>query len=94
MRISVHIQNLKCCGCKTTIINRLSEVKNISDVEVDFEENIVTFDYHTNHDFERAKHVLSSIGYPIVGTENKLKTKVQSYLSCAIGRLKNNKTLK
>ena len=88
MRISVHIQNLKCCGCKNTIINRLSVLKNISEVEVDYEANTVTFDYHTNHDFENVKHVLSRIGYPIVGTENKLKTKAQSYLSCAIGRLK------
>lgn len=89
MRISVHIQNLKCGGCRNTIINRLSEVKNINDVEVDYEENTVAFNYHTNHDFETAKHVLSRIGYPIVGKENKLKTKAQSYLSCAIGRLKH-----
>jgi len=88
MRTSVHIQNLKCCGCENTIINRLSEMKNISDVEVNYEERTVTFDYHTNHDFETAKHLLSRIGYPIVGTENKLKTKAQSYLSCAVGRIK------
>jgi len=89
MRVLVHIQNLKCSGCKNTIINRLSEVKNISDVDVDYEADTVAFDYHTNHDFETAKHVLSRIGYPIVGTENKLKTKVQSYISCAIGRVKH-----
>lgn len=91
MRISVHIQNLKCGGCRNTIINRLSEVKNISDVDVDEEASTVAFDYHTNHDFEMAKHVLSRIGYPIVGAENKLKTKAQSYVSCAIGRLKQKK---
>jgi copper chaperone CopZ len=88
MRISVHIQNLKCIGCQNTIINRLSELKNISEVEVNMEEHSVAFDYHTNHDFENAKHFLSRIGYPIVGKENKLKTKVQSYVSCAIGRIK------
>jgi len=88
MRISVHIQNLKCGGCEHTIINRLSELKNISEVEVNSEEHSVAFDYHTNHDFENAKHILSRIGYPIVGKENKLKTKAQSYLSCAIGRMK------
>ncbi|MEH6537222.1 MAG: heavy-metal-associated domain-containing protein [Psychroserpens sp.] len=72
MRTTVHIQNLKCCGCEITIINRLTEVKNISDVEVNHHKSTVAFDYHTNHDFETAKHVLSRIGYPIVGTENKL----------------------
>ncbi len=88
MRVTVHIQNLKCRGCAKTIINRLSKVKNISEVEVDNEQCTVAFNYHTNHDFEKAKHVLSGIGYPIVGAENKLKTKAQSYVSCAIGRIK------
>ncbi len=88
MRTTVHIQNLKCCGCKRTIINRLLEVKHISDVEVNNENNTVSFDFYTNRDFEAAKHLLSRIGYPIVGAENKLKTKAQSFVSCAIGRIK------
>ncbi|WP_339754308.1 heavy metal-associated domain-containing protein [uncultured Winogradskyella sp.] len=72
MRTIVHIQNLRCYGCERTIINRLSNVKHITDVEVDNENNTVSFDYHTNRDFENVKHLLSRIGYPIVGTENKL----------------------
>lgn len=88
MRTTVHIQNLKCGGCENTIVNRLSEIKNISEVEVSQDDETVSFDFHANHDFERAKHVLSAIGYPIVGAENKLKTKAQSYISCAIGRIK------
>ena len=88
MRISVHVQNLKCSGCENTIVNRLTELKNIFDVEVNQEEQSVAFDYHTNHDFETAKHVLSRIGYPIVGKENKLKTKAQSYNNCAISKIK------
>ena len=74
MRITVHIQNLKYNGCKRTIMNKLAIQKNISDVEVNRENETVTFDYHTKHDFETAKHVLSRIGYPIVGTENRLKS--------------------
>ncbi|WP_296381579.1 heavy-metal-associated domain-containing protein [Winogradskyella sp.] len=88
MRITVHIQNLKCDGCERTIISRLSKVKNISDIEVNNMISTVAFNYHSNHDFEAAKHLLSRIGYPIIGTENKLKTKAQSYLNCAIGRTK------
>jgi copper chaperone CopZ len=88
MRITVHIQNLKCRGCGHTIVNRLSEVKHISEVEVNNEQCTVAFNYHTNHDFEQAKHLLSGIGYPIVGEENKLKTKAQTSVSSAIGRIK------
>ena len=88
MRTTVHLQNLKCGGCENTIINKLSEVKNISEVEVNQDDETVSFDFHTNHDFESAKHVLSGIGYPILGADNKLKTKAQSYISCAIGKIK------
>ena len=88
MRTTIHIQNLKCGGCELTIVNKLSRVKNISEVEVNQNEETVSFDYHTNHDFERAKHILSMIGYPIVGAENKLLTKAKSYISCAKGKIK------
>ncbi|WP_431136834.1 heavy-metal-associated domain-containing protein [Psychroserpens mesophilus] len=76
MRTKVHLQHIKCSACEHIIFNSLSEVKNISDVEVNHEECTVAFDYHTKHDFEKAKHVLSRIGYPIVGKENKLKTEM------------------
>jgi len=88
MRITVHIQNLKCGGCEKTIVNRLTEIKNISEVEVNQTDETVSFDFHTNHDFEHAKHVLSSIGYPILGADNKILTKAKSYISCAKGRIK------
>ncbi|GAA4269962.1 heavy-metal-associated domain-containing protein [Hyunsoonleella aestuarii] len=89
MRAQLHIQNLKCGGCKATIINRLSVIKHISGVDLDLDNETVSFDYDTSHDLEKAKHVLSAIGYPIIGSDNKLYTKVKSYLSCAIGRIKN-----
>lgn len=88
MRTTVHIQNLKCGGCENTIINRLSEIKNISEVEINQMDETVSFDFHTNHDFEKVKHVLSAIGYPILGADNKLITKAKSYISCVKGRIK------
>lgn len=72
VRTTVHIQNLECCGCATTIENALSQLKNISEVVVDLEEETVAFNFHTKHDFEHAKHILEMIGYPILGAENKL----------------------
>jgi copper chaperone len=72
MRITLHIQNLKHEGCEKTIIKRVSQQKNISEVEVSLEDETVSFNYHTSHDFERAKHVLEMIGHPIEGPENNL----------------------
>ncbi len=72
MRTTVHIKNLECCGCKRIIINNLSAIQNINDVVVNEEEKTVAFNYHTNHDFETAKHILSRIGYPIIGKESHI----------------------
>lgn len=88
MRTTVHIQNLKCSGCANTIVNKLTALEHITDVDVDNEEETVSFDHPGHHDFERVKHVLESIGYPILGAENKLITKAKSYISCAVGRTK------
>ena len=88
MRTTVHIQNLKCGGCANTIINKLTEIQGVYDVSINNKEESVSFDFNTPHDFEEAKHVLSRIGYPIIGKDNTLKTKATSYISCAIGRLK------
>jgi copper chaperone CopZ len=71
MRAKLHIQNLKCGGCKATIINRLSSTKHLTGVDVDLNEETVSFDYDTHHDLDKAKHILSIIGYPIIGSENK-----------------------
>jgi len=88
LRTIVNIQNLKCAGCKNTIIDKLSKIKNISEVEVDRNKHNIAFEYQINNDFEAAKRLLSRIGYPIVGKENKLINKAQSYVSCAIGKIK------
>lgn len=69
MRTKVKVQNLKCQGCNAIIINNLAPLKNIYDVVVNQEEETVSFEYNTHHDFEKAKHVLSSIGYPVTGLE-------------------------
>ena len=72
MRKTVHIQNLICDACAKKIKNKLTELQNISDVEVNLEEETVSFDFFTKHDFEHAKHVLEMIGYPILGHDNIL----------------------
>jgi copper chaperone CopZ len=72
MRTTVHIQNIECLGCVTTIENELSQLKNISEVVVDLKNETVAFNFHSQHDFEHAKHVLEMIGYPILGAENRL----------------------
>jgi copper chaperone CopZ len=73
VRTTVHIQNFVCDACTKTIISRLTELNNISDVFVDLEKETVSFDFFTKHDFEHAKHALEMMGYPILGHDNILR---------------------
>ena len=72
MRTTLHIQNINCGDCLISITNKLYEIKHITNVSVNIEDNTVSFEYNSHHDFEKAKHVLSMIGYPIIGPENLL----------------------
>ena len=74
MRKTVHIQNLICDTCTKAIKNRLTELRNINDVDVDLEKETVSFDFFTKRDFENAKHVLEALGYPILGHDNILSS--------------------
>jgi len=87
MKATLEIQNLKCGGCANTITKKVSEVENISQLEVNNDNNTVTFKYESDDALEKVKTVLNQIGYPVVGEKNALTTKAKSFVSCAIGRI-------
>lgn len=84
---SLQIQNVKCNGCANTIINKLSDLTNVSSVEVDVENGLVTFTYEDELALLNAKETLKLNGYPQVGEANPFGTKAKSFVSCAIGRM-------
>ncbi|SEQ87633.1 Copper chaperone CopZ [Hyunsoonleella jejuensis] len=87
MKATLEIQNLKCGGCANTITKKVSEVENISQLEVNNDNNTVSFKYESDDALEKVKTVLNQIGYPVVGEKNALTTKAKSFVSCAIGRI-------
>ena len=84
---TIEIQNLKCSACSKTISNGLSKIEGIHDLNIQVEENEISF----NSDSEKSTQVLISklikMGYPPVGEENTLTNKAKSYVSCAIGKM-------
>jgi copper chaperone len=88
MKATLKIQNLKCHGCANTITSKLSGLENISDVEVNNDDDTVSFSYITQTELKNAETLLSKIGYPVIGNDNSIATKAKSYVSCAIGRMK------
>ena len=87
MKTTVHIQNLKCGGCASTITKNLNALDDVSDVIVVVEDNSVTFDYSEVHTLDVVKKTLAELGYPEDGERNSLGAKAKSYVSCAIGKM-------
>ncbi|MCX7550343.1 heavy-metal-associated domain-containing protein [Xanthomarina sp. F2636L] len=86
MKTSVIVQNLKCGGCANTITNKLSEIKNISDIHIDIEDSKISFKYIYEDDAFLVKEKLKSIGYPSIEEDNSLVSKTKSFISCATGK--------
>ena len=87
MTTTLNIQNLKCHGCANTITKRLSELKDVTNVIVNNENNSVTFDHNEDTSLLATTELLSKLGYPVEGENNPLTKKAKSFVSCAIGRM-------
>ena len=87
MKISIIVQNLKCGGCAKTIISKLSDIKNISDLTVDVEAATVSFLYENINDALEVKSKLKVLGYPSIDNKNSVTAKAMSFVSCATGKM-------
>lgn len=87
MKTTFEIQNFKCNGCATTILNKLTNIDGIDKVSVETEISTVTFFYKNDSNILEAKNLLNNIGYPVVGERNALTTKAKSFVSCTIGKM-------
>ena len=81
MKTSIIVQNLKCGGCVNTITNKLSDIKNISDVKIHVEESKISFHYIEEADALLVKEKLKNIGYPSIEEENSMLSKTKSFIS-------------
>ena len=88
MQAIVKIQNLKCGGCKATIVSELSKLNTIKNISVNIEDSTVSLEYETESELTTIKSKLSKLGYPTVDENNSLLKKAKSYASCAVGRMK------
>ena len=87
MKTSISVQNLKCGGCAHTITSKISAIENISNLEVDVEENRVSFNYLMDADVLAVKFKLKNLGYPSIEDDNSLVSKAKSFVSCATGKI-------
>lgn len=86
MTDTIAIQNLKCGGCAASIVKTLRAFPEVRDVSVDFDTAAVIIDTDDASQRPKYSHALTQAGYPTVGEANTWARKVNSYISCAIGR--------
>ncbi|WP_029038463.1 heavy-metal-associated domain-containing protein [Salinimicrobium xinjiangense] len=87
MNTTIIVQNLKCGGCVKTISTKISELENISNVNVNRETAEVSFQYNDPEDALKVKEILKKLGYPAVDEKNSLVAKANSFVSCATGKI-------
>ena len=87
METFIKIQNLKCGGCASTIVNNLKSMQHVQEVAVDVDTKEVKLIHTIDLDLTEIKSKLEKIGYPEEGNSNSMVTKAKSYVSCAIGKM-------
>ncbi|MBT8308594.1 MAG: heavy-metal-associated domain-containing protein [Maribacter sp.] len=87
MKATIIVQNLKCGGCARTITNKLTELDNISEVQVFPNTSTVSFAYQNTDDALMVKDKLKDLGYPSIDSKNSIAAKAKSFVSCATGRM-------
>lgn len=81
------VQNLKCQACSKSITNALGKINGIKSIEVDVENAKIKIQAISNRAIEMAESKLSKLGYPVSKSENNTLHKINSFVSCAKGKL-------
>ncbi len=92
----IEVENIKCGGCANGINQKLLAMEGIDDVSVDVQSGQVSV--MAASDSPELKQAvlqqLTSMGYPEKGSVEGLrsvKAKAASYVSCAIGKMTDDK---
>jgi len=89
MTYQINVENIKCGGCASTIRSRLEAMDNVSKIDVDIAEGIVSVDA-AEDTREAVTARLLKLGYPVSGTAEGIaaaKARAKSFVSCAVGRI-------
>lgn len=66
MKTTIQVQNIVCSGCANTITTKLSNLENITHLQVDVERGKVSFNHSSEGDVPLVKEQLKTFGYPSI----------------------------
>lgn len=88
MRSEFFVENIKCFGCKNTVIKEVKKQELVESVDVDIESGKISLQYGGGDEtLARVKSRLYRKGYPEKGSRNLKKSTAKSFESCAINPL-------
>lgn len=87
MKTILKLQNVKCEGCTNGIVNKLSKLSGITNVQITDDFSEVSFNYETVNDLAMAERSLIQMGYLPEGAQNTVINKAKSFISCATGKI-------
>jgi copper chaperone CopZ len=85
---TVVVANLKCAGCETSIINKISKMSGVMKVKVVPEKDQVEIRHEGKTERKQFVNALNALGYPEATEDNGLLMQLKSYVSCALGKMK------
>lgn len=86
---SLKIQNVKCDSCIHQFTNTLMKLEGVNKVLFDKKEGVINIDHEDPNVMDHIKIKLKMMGCPAYDSENTLNDKVNAYMSCLAGKLKN-----
>lgn len=63
MTKELKVSKMMCQGCENRIVNALSNIDDISDVEASHEKGIVKFNYTNEEDIKAAIEAIEDLGF-------------------------------
>ena len=87
--MKIVVENIKCCGCTSSITKKLNEVFDTENIDINIEKGLIDIDIDESRKDELAE-VLLDLGYPesdSVHGFGSAKAKAKSFVSCAVGRM-------
>ena len=94
MKQTFQVENVKCNGCATTLKNKLLTEFGTVDINFEVEPREITLEI-AEEKIDDLQTALRGLGYPLstdeLGMVDNTTAKFKSFVSCAVGKIDNNK---
>lgn len=87
LKHSITVENMKCGGCTSTILQRIGALASVESVEV--EADTVSF-FAPSATVDTVRETLRTLGYPERGSASgvaAITASARSFVSCAVGKM-------